>query len=67
MVADFVPDLVVGQDGILQRVVNPRTLRRFAIGAQVPNLPHIGQGISMARLAAAMDWPSALRTTRRTR
>jgi hypothetical protein len=30
----------VGQDAILQRVVNPRSLRRLAIGAQVTNLPH---------------------------
>jgi hypothetical protein len=29
----------VGQDAILQRVVNPRSLRRLAIGAQVTNLP----------------------------
>jgi hypothetical protein len=32
---------VVGQDVILQRVANPRSLRRLAIGAQVANLPHI--------------------------
>ncbi len=32
--------LVVGQDGILQWVVNPRRLRRLAVGAQVTNLPH---------------------------
>jgi hypothetical protein len=34
----------VGQDVILQRVVNPRSLRRLAIGAQVTNvtnLPHM--------------------------
>ncbi len=31
----------VGQDVILQRVANPRSLRRLAIGAQVTNLPHI--------------------------
>jgi hypothetical protein len=30
----------VGQDVILQRVVNPRSLRRLEIGAQVTNLPH---------------------------
>jgi hypothetical protein len=32
--------LIVGQDAILLRVVNPRGLRRLPIGAQVINLPY---------------------------
>jgi hypothetical protein len=37
--------LVVRQDAILQQVVNPRSLRRLAIGAQVTNLPYNWQDL----------------------